>query len=792
MKPQQNRPELLAPAGSTESFFAAMEAGADAVYCGLHDFSARAKARNFGLGDIEKVLAWARSHDRRLYVTLNTLVKESELPQLVETLAALEATDVDGVIIQDLAVWRLARDHFPGLDLHSSTQMTVHNSAGVLQLERMGIKRAVLARELTIEEIRHIRAHTSIELEHFVHGALCFSFSGQCSFSSFLGGKSGNRGRCAPPCRRRYRYRNKEGYYFSPNDLSAIDLLDELEQAGVGSFKIEGRMKSAEYVHQVVGAYRQVLDAAPQDKRTALRTAKERLKNSFGRQPTRGFLGEARPTDLVTPNRKGSTGRFLGEVTRIRGTDISFKTGDRLHLGDRLRIQPKTDKAGSAFTIKTLRQGKNKVRKVDPGAQVTVPSPYRDIFQPGDAVFKVSSDQAFTLSEAACRRRLGQASRLIRKVDLHIGLTEDELLVRGEVAGLSLERRYPVTTEAAASSPLDAGTLRGVFSRSGDQPLALDRLETGELPAVVIAPSRLKEIRRSFYQDLAAALGTQISTRRREHLEQARQALLARVEGLPDRSPGVTVAVRDLRDTHVLRRPGVNRLVLPLTGANVQGLSRQGRHLSSRPGQVVWDIPFVQFDTDWTEARKMVQYLVSQGFRTFRLNNIGHFPLFDNLENVRLLTGYRLFSLNSQAMLAWKELGVEEVTLYLEDDRENLTQILCRPTGLRTAVTAYAPVPVMISRIALRSVKPDAPVVSDRGEGYRVGKRDGLTVVTPETDFSLLGRLDELEEMGCSQVVVDLAHCGAFSAKGKKVMDATERNHALPGTTLFNFDHGIE
>jgi len=207
---------------------------------------------------------------------------------------------------------------------------------------------------------------------------------------------------------------------------------------------------------------------------------------------------------------------------------------------------------------------------------------------------------------------------------------------------------------------------------------------------------------------------------------------------------------------------------------------------------VVWDIPFVQFDTDWTEARKMVQYLVSQGFRTFRLNNIGHFSLFDNLENVRLLTGYRLFSLNSQAMLAWKELGVEEVTLYLEDDRENLTQILCRPTGLRTAVTAYAPVPVMISRIALRSVKPDAPVVSDRGEGYRVGKRDGLTVVTPETDFSLLGRLDELAEMGCSQVVVDLAHCGAFSAKGKKVMDATERNHALPGTTLFNFDHGIE
>ena len=166
-------------------------------------------------------------------------------------------------------------------ELHASTQMTVHNAAGVRMLEQMGFTRVVLARELSLAEIAAIRAQTRLELEHFIHGALCFSFSGQCYFSSYLGGKSGNRGRCAQPCRRRYRYRRDDGYYFSPNDLSAIDLLPQLAEAGVISFKIEGRMKSAEYVANVVAAYRMALDAAPDRRADAVKQAKVLLKDSY-------------------------------------------------------------------------------------------------------------------------------------------------------------------------------------------------------------------------------------------------------------------------------------------------------------------------------------------------------------------------------------------------------------------------------------------------------------------------------------------------------------------------------
>ena len=176
------KPELLAPAGSLESFFAAMEKGADAVYAGLQEFSARARAKNFSLSQMERMMAYAHAEGKRIYVTLNTLVKEQELPQLVETLAALAGMRVDGVIVQDLAVARLVRTHFPSISLHASTQMTIHNTPGVKALEGLGFQRAVLARELAIDEIAAITAATPVEIEVFVHGALCFSISGAMFF----------------------------------------------------------------------------------------------------------------------------------------------------------------------------------------------------------------------------------------------------------------------------------------------------------------------------------------------------------------------------------------------------------------------------------------------------------------------------------------------------------------------------------------------------------------------------------------------------------------------------------
>ena len=247
-------------------FFAAIENGADAVYFGLKDFSARASANNFAIDDASKAIAYARKRSVKVYIAINTLIKTRELESVVDYLIALDELQPDAVILQDLGLLYLIQSQFPHFQLHASTQMTIHNLAGVKRLERMGFKRVVLSRELSINEIKNISQNTSMEIEVFVHGALCYSYSGLCFFSSMMGGRSGNRGRCAQPCRMYYKSQPGEGgYLFSMKDLRTMSHIKELLAAGIHSFKIEGRMKSPEYVAVVTHIYRQAIDGKLKD-----------------------------------------------------------------------------------------------------------------------------------------------------------------------------------------------------------------------------------------------------------------------------------------------------------------------------------------------------------------------------------------------------------------------------------------------------------------------------------------------------------------------------------------------
>ncbi|TLM65311.1 MAG: U32 family peptidase [Deltaproteobacteria bacterium] len=786
------RPELLAPAGSLEAFFAALDSGADAVYLGLKDFSARAKAKNFTLQDLEKMLAYAHGQQRRVYVTLNTLVKECELPQLVETLAALEALAVDAVILQDLAVWRLARRHFPALELHASTQLTIHNVGGVRMLEQMGFTRVVLARELSLEEIAAIRRETTIGLEHFVHGAHCFSLSGQCSFSSWLGGMSGNRGRCAQPCRRRYRHAAGDGYHFSPNDLSAIELLPELAAAGISSLKIEGRMKSAEYVASVVRAYRRVLDAPAAARQGAVAAAREQLKGSFGRSPTRGFLAGPAPGDMVQPHLHGATGRMLGRLEVCAPGRMTFVSREPLQKGDRLRVQPVSDRPGTGFTIRDLSLGRRPVTRTEAGARVTVGTPPDAAFRKGDMVFQVASGETATASEASCRKRLARVRLTPGRVTLTVAFPDAASVeLTATAPGVTLTRRYPVSSYPASDRPLSADSLAKVFGRTGDTPFTLGTLHTGVLPAVVVPPSELNAVRRQFYLELAAAFDVGREQARSGRLAQARADLLAAGAPRPVTKSLVCVGLGAPRDLHLLRDPAVDEVTLPLTPGALARLETGGRGDARRVERLLWELPPAIFDADVPAFRSEIAQLAGRGFRRFRLQNLGQFPLFADLAGVELEAGARLFSLNSQALLAWRELGCSSAVACLEDDRENLADLLRRPAGIPLAVTVYANPVLMVSRIPLRSVKPERPVVSDRGDAYRVGQRGGLTTVRPEQDFSLLGHLAELRQLGCGRFLVELAHLGPFSPAGRQVLAALPRDQALPGTSPFNYLLGM-
>ncbi len=337
--------ELLAPAGNIEALDAAIGEGADAVYLGLKSFNARLRSSNFAWNQFEAAVNSLHRQNKKIYVTVNTVSEERDLERLYRFLSYLNKIGPDGLIVQDLGVIRMCQEFFPDLELHGSTQMNVESAAGVNLLSKAGLKRVVVARELGLEEIKYIKAHSNAEIEIFVHGALCVSESGLCLFSSFLGGKSANRGMCTQACRRFYTVDSeqgeKSGYYFSPCDLQLIEQIPDLMQLGVESFKIEGRMKSAEYVGSVVAAYRFLMDNWEKDRKGAVATAKRLLSTDFARAKTSywyNFKTNAEGVEkagslILNPNQAGGTGIYLGKIDCIEPADEAAKMRAREAAG---------------------------------------------------------------------------------------------------------------------------------------------------------------------------------------------------------------------------------------------------------------------------------------------------------------------------------------------------------------------------------------------------------------------------------------------------------------------------
>lgn len=334
------KPELLLPVGNPESFYAALKGGADAIFLGLKQFNARGRAKNFTNGQLFTILKEAKQNKVRVYITLNTVIKNHEIPELIDYLNFLQYAKVDGVILQDWGVYYIAKKYFPNLVLHASTQMGIHNSLGANYSGKKGIERVVLARELTLGELQQICKKSKVETEVFIHGALCYSFSGMCLYSSYAGGRGANRGLCTQPCRRTYSEKKKDQYLFNLKDNQLVDLVDEFEKMHVTSLKIEGRMKSGEYTYRVAQAYRMALD----DKK-AKEEAKELLSMDFGREKTAYFMGKE--IRLAVSN-KTVAGVALGRVVRIQGAYVLLSSKMKIEPGFRLRFHiPNSEKQES-------------------------------------------------------------------------------------------------------------------------------------------------------------------------------------------------------------------------------------------------------------------------------------------------------------------------------------------------------------------------------------------------------------------------------------------------------------
>ncbi|MBQ9909152.1 MAG: U32 family peptidase [Treponema sp.] len=419
--------ELLAPAGNIEALDAAIGEGADAVYLGLKSFNARLRSSNFAWNQFEAAVSSLHRQNKKIYVTVNTVSEERDLERLYRFLSYLNKIGPDGLIVQDLGVIRMCQEFFPKLELHGSTQMNVESAAGVNLLSKAGLKRVVVARELGLEEIKYIKSHTNAELEIFVHGALCVSESGLCLFSSFLGGKSANRGMCTQACRRFYTVDSesegeKQGYYFSPCDLQLIEQIPDLMQLGVESFKIEGRMKSAEYVGSVVSAYRYLMDNWEKDKKGALATAKRLLSTDFARAKTSYWYNfktneegvEKAGSLILNPNQAGGTGIYLGKIEAFETASDEAKEKARMAAG------PDANPEDYKITMAHLSGG-----NYDP--------------EPGDSIRLHRSDDSGRVSHKVRTVTTDEKGRLF--IDIPLGFKRGDSVYLLQTKAMS--KRYP-------------------------------------------------------------------------------------------------------------------------------------------------------------------------------------------------------------------------------------------------------------------------------------------------------------------------------------------------------------
>ena len=371
---QAGPPELLAPAGSKAAWAAAVEAGADAVYLGLNDFSARTYADNFSLAELTAVIRESRAAGVRIYLALNSLIKEGELPLAWKLLATSAALEPDGLILQDLGLAGLAARHFPSIPRHASTLTAVHSLPGLVTLQKAGFSRAVLARELAFDEVSALAAHSPIEVEIFIHGALCFSFSGLCLMSSFLGGRSALRGGCTQPCRRVYQRSGRKGAFFSTTDLATAPYFDQLRRLPISTFKIEGRMKGPDYVSRVVRAYRMLLDAPEAEWPYALVEAENILAEVPGRRTTGGPLA-AEVEGALAPLAATTSGLKLGFLEPAGPAQGRLTLERPVAVNDRLRLQARAGEESAAFNLKTIILEGREVDQAPTGSEVILGSP---------------------------------------------------------------------------------------------------------------------------------------------------------------------------------------------------------------------------------------------------------------------------------------------------------------------------------------------------------------------------------------------------------------------------------
>lgn len=502
--------ELLAPAGNYESLVAAVENGADAIYIGGKHFNARRQAENFDDYVFRKSVEYAKIRNVKIYLTINILISDNEIEQALEFARSSWELGVDAIIVQDIGFATLLRKTYPEIVLHASTQMTVHNLHGVRELEGLGFKRVVLAREMDLAKVKHIANNSRIEIEAFIHGALCVCYSGQCLMSSIIGGRSGNRGMCAQPCRLPYTLEDetkkpyKKGYLMSPKDQCSIEFLEDIIKAGVHSLKIEGRMKNPEYVATVVKNYREHLDKLIEKEKINNEDMDDRLKNlrqSYNRGGfSSGYWMRKLGHDMMSPEKSGHWGIEVGQV--IKGQPIQGRVGvaltDAVTVGDGIEIRFPEGKSVS-FILSDLKVKAEQRKNAIPGEIVQL-GHIEELIPESSIVYKTTSKEHLHEAKETFSGKLYKKVSVWSAIEVEIGQpvkikvwddSQNQVTVKSEVI-----------CEQAIQRPLTKQRILEQLHKTGNTMFEITDVEMRLDPTATISVGEINRLRRDALEEM--------------------------------------------------------------------------------------------------------------------------------------------------------------------------------------------------------------------------------------------------------------------------------------------------
>lgn len=775
--------ELLAPAGDLECAYAAFHYGADAVYLGLKRFSARAEAANFSPAELGEITAFAHAAAprRAVFVALNTLLMDDEIEDAIEALEMAAATGVDAVIVQDLGLARLARSYFPGLELHASTQLAIHNVAGAQMARDLGFSRVTLARELSLREVEAIVREGGIAVETFVHGALCYSVSGLCLYSSMLRGRSGNRGRCAYPCREAFTGSgDPERYPFSMKDLALTSAVIKARDAGVFSFKIEGRKKSALYVAAVTRYYRSLLDCTLTP--DAIRESEEDIKTIFSRPWTDLYAKSVKNRAVTDAEVVGHRGAPIGRVQEIlrprgEGEWIRFTTRRRIERHDGIQTDVPGQGRPFGFPVDHLRltgnHGKKPVEVFEAEAhavvEVLLPREHPEI-KVGAPLY-CSSSQEVKQKYRFPRPKPG-SFRIRRPVDVRVMIARDSLRAEARIPAGDYACSHAVALSGNFDQSRDSGKIPGAmreaFEKLGETGFELAGFMLDNPEGLFVPVSLANRLRRELMSGLA---------------EKGEEARHRRIQTIRDReavgvcgdNPGKacwSIKVDRLGHLAALESEDVRELesiILDIQRDSLKELQSGLEDLVLRFGKdrIRLALPLMAREWEWDDLAAKVTAFREQGWVRWETASLWGLSLLGSESPGASRTAdWPVYVTNRLAARQLVSMGIERFTLSPEADRHTLFSLV-RQFPEQSALIVYQDTPLFISEnCALAAMAGRCPAGPDcrgserdwtsaSGESVRLVQQGCRTILIGRAPYCLSSRINELRAAGARHFRAD-------------------------------------